>query len=828
MIPISMLALGLATLSQPVLGSLAGSFADGGDTKISAMMMFVGNSQKVYMLDKAEGNAAQIAGHPAWGAVWDIDTHEVDLMDVPTNVFCASGMHLPNGSFVTFGGNGAIGPGGNIGSVRNPGGSGSWDAVYQDFDGSRAIRVLDPCPPGSDFTSQECKWFDQPDQLAMQKQRWYSAAEMLGDGTIAIIGGFVNGGYVNRNTPNNDPRTSGGAAEPTYEFYPSNGQQPQEMAFMTKTSGLNAYAHTFLLASGQVFVQANFSTMSWNPKTNVETPLPDMPNQVIRVYPASGGVAMLPLTVANNYEQTILFCGGSDMPDSAWGNYSFPNINTWDYPASKDCQRITPEPTQGSAAYEQDDDMIEGRTMGQFIILPTGKLLMVNGGANGTAGYATATGATSDFNAMPFGIPAGSRWSNAGMSTSNIARLYHSSALLLPDATVLIAGSNPNVDVNLTTVFPTEYRAEIFYPPYWADTRPVPTGMPNKLTYGGNAFDISIPASSYSGLANDAAVNTTIALLRPGWTTHAMNMGQRYMQLNNTYTVNSDASITFHVNQLPPNANLFQPGPAWLFVVVNGVPSNGTSVIVGTGSFGAQPVAAQAVLPQSVNRAAVSGSADSSTTKTNNNNDKDESKSNLGLIIGIAAGGAALLALIGGGIWFCMARRKRAQVMRTPASKPYGSYGMSGPAGATVGLGAAGALRNSDSSSFTPLHHDGPSGTWNASNASLSGYKDDPQHERDASFGSSYSQNAGGYGQAAGGYGQQQSYGGQQSGGYGQPPNAAYGQAPGAYGQAPSAYSQPRAPYVDNAPGRGSMTSMDYDPYTAEAMRTTPVGTRRY
>lgn len=32
--------------------------------------MFVGNEEKVYILDKAEGNKAQINGHPAWGAVW--------------------------------------------------------------------------------------------------------------------------------------------------------------------------------------------------------------------------------------------------------------------------------------------------------------------------------------------------------------------------------------------------------------------------------------------------------------------------------------------------------------------------------------------------------------------------------------------------------------------------------------------------------------------------------------------------------------------------------------------------------------------------------------
>jgi hypothetical protein len=49
-----------------------GSFVDAGDTLVSAMMLFLGNSEKVYILDKAEGNAAQINGHPAWGAVWSV------------------------------------------------------------------------------------------------------------------------------------------------------------------------------------------------------------------------------------------------------------------------------------------------------------------------------------------------------------------------------------------------------------------------------------------------------------------------------------------------------------------------------------------------------------------------------------------------------------------------------------------------------------------------------------------------------------------------------------------------------------------------------------
>lgn len=181
-------------------------------------------------------------------------------MDVRTNTFCASGMHLPNGSFVTFGGNGAVGRGGKIGSQVNAAGSGAWDSEYQDFDGTKSIRVLNPCTTSDDFTSSNCQWYDDPSVLSMQKQRWYSAAEALPDGSVVMIGGFVNGGYINRNYPNVDPEFEGGAAECTYEFYPSNGRPAQTMQFMIKTSGLNSYAHTYLLTSGKMLVQANIST----------------------------------------------------------------------------------------------------------------------------------------------------------------------------------------------------------------------------------------------------------------------------------------------------------------------------------------------------------------------------------------------------------------------------------------------------------------------------------------------------------------------------------------------------------------------------------------
>jgi hypothetical protein len=188
-------------------------------------------------------------------------------MDVLTNAFCASGMHLPNGSFVTFGGNGAIAPGGNIGSVPNNAGGASFDATYKDFDGTKSIRVLNPCSsstissdPSVLASNASCGWYDDPSVLSMSSQRWYSTAEPLADGSIVIIGGFSNGGYINRNYPNIDPVHEGGAANPTYEFFPSKGGQPAQMDFMVTTSGLNAYSHAYLMPSGKMLVQANFST----------------------------------------------------------------------------------------------------------------------------------------------------------------------------------------------------------------------------------------------------------------------------------------------------------------------------------------------------------------------------------------------------------------------------------------------------------------------------------------------------------------------------------------------------------------------------------------
>ena len=221
--------------------------------------MFLGNEDTVYILDKVEGNAVKFNGFPAVGAVYDIASRTATPIGVTSNPFCASGSHMPNGSYIAFGGNSAVGPGGNAGDI----GSGSFDTTYGDLAGQTGVRVMNPlsCSGSSAATDASCQWYDDANVTHLEAQRWYSTAEALGDGSVAVIGGFTNGGYINRNYPiENDPVYQGGASSPTYEFWPSKGGQPPVMPFLVKAGGLNSYPLTFLLASGKMVMQANIST----------------------------------------------------------------------------------------------------------------------------------------------------------------------------------------------------------------------------------------------------------------------------------------------------------------------------------------------------------------------------------------------------------------------------------------------------------------------------------------------------------------------------------------------------------------------------------------
>jgi hypothetical protein len=141
-------------------------------------------------------------------------------------------------------------------------------------------------------------------------------------------------------------------------------------------------------------------------------------------------------------------------------------------------------------------------------------------------------------------------------------RLYHTTALLLPDARVLVMGSGEPAATGLTD----DLTAEIFSPPYLFKSdgtpaiRPVISSAPSTMTYGG-AFTVS---------TSSAADISKVMLVRLSSVTHAFDMNQRGNVLR--FTAGSGSlSVT-----APANNKLAPPGYYMLFIVnASGVPSVG-------------------------------------------------------------------------------------------------------------------------------------------------------------------------------------------------------------------------------------------------------------
>jgi hypothetical protein len=82
--------------------------------------------------------------------------------------------------------------------------------------------------------------------------------------------------------------------------------------------------------------------------------------------------------------------------------------------------------------------------------------------------------------------------------------------------------------------------------------RPNPQGIPNTITYGGDYFNVSLSLSDLN--QNPLNINKTKAvIIRSGFSTHTMNMGQRHVELDTTFTSNEDGSAILHVAQMEPN-----------------------------------------------------------------------------------------------------------------------------------------------------------------------------------------------------------------------------------------------------------------------------------
>ena len=137
-------------------------------------------------------------------------------------------------------------------------------------------------------------------------------------------------------------------------------------------------------------------------------------------------------------------------------------------------------------------------------------------------------------------------------------RLYHSFALLLPDASVLVGGGGASPESPLNN-----FHAEIYYPPYLYDSsgglaaRPVIESAPQVLE----------PGQSFTIAANPGGIDR-VTLVAAGAVTHGVNLQQRFVELAFSTTGSSISA------EMPARAAETPPGYYLLFIVNDaGVPS---------------------------------------------------------------------------------------------------------------------------------------------------------------------------------------------------------------------------------------------------------------
>jgi Domain of unknown function (DUF1929)/Galactose oxidase, central domain len=232
---------------------------------------------------------------------------------------------------------------------------------------------------------------------------------------------------------------------------------------------------------------------------------------------------------------------GSSSP--AEGTVFASNANTWviDFTAASPSWRAVPS-------------MAFPRAYHVLTQLPDGTVLVTGGGR--TSGFADIPNAVRQ---AELWSPTTETWTT--LSSMTAPRLYHQTAVLLPDARVLVSGSGRGFG----RFDPTDQLSgEIFAPPYlFKGPRPRITSAPTQLNHG-QSFTVNTP---------DAANIAKVTLVRTGSVTHTFNMDTRYVPL--TFTAGSGSlSVT-----APANANLAPPGYYMLFIVTNaGVPSVSTMV----------------------------------------------------------------------------------------------------------------------------------------------------------------------------------------------------------------------------------------------------------
>ncbi|KAF5364756.1 hypothetical protein D9758_009335 [Tetrapyrgos nigripes] len=555
---------------------LGWNFVQNGTTGITALEAIVVSPTLIVIFDRVLGDPLQINGHQAWGALWNTETNSVTPLDLVTDTFCASGGFLSNGTMMR---SDVLDASSDLRAELKadylvfelPAG----ESTPPDQDGLMGLRIFEPC---DDPAGVNCTIFENPATHHLAVKRWYTSTVRTFDGSLMIIGGIMV------NTPFFSTQNLSAS---TFEFFPQKDRGvPRPSAFLDRSLPANLFPRGFGLPDGKVFIAANNQTIIYDIETNTETILPDIPNGVRVTNPYDGTAALLPLSPPL-YIPEVLVCGGTNASDQLTNddvNGTPSSLLSAQDPASDQCSRITLT-REGIKKGWTVERMPEGRMMPEMVLMPNGEVLIINGGKTGYAalnGVRDAVGNSNADNPVKTPLlynpsaPIGKRFSREGLPTTDIARMYHSSVSLTPAGNIFIAGSNPNGGVVTDVKFSTEFRVEYLNPPYMSVARPSLNKVPKKIAFNQK---VSIPVSIPRNL-NTSPGSIQVALMDLGFSSHAFHSSARLVFLEALLLPDKK---TLEITS-PPNNRVFPPGPAYLFLTIDGVTSTGTKIMLGSGA----------------------------------------------------------------------------------------------------------------------------------------------------------------------------------------------------------------------------------------------------
>ncbi len=484
--------------------------------------------------DPAAGDGSDV-GSGCNTYTWDpiTKTKSGVIRNGTTNLFCSSHSFLPDGRLKVAGG--------HFRDNSHP---------YQEGIGEPHINIFDYLT----------NTWNSLSPFEMEQGRWYPSSVTLSSGETAIFSGT----YWDRHTLDGDgnPQTAPNSQASIYTLQNTLHHSPAELS-------IRNYPYLHLAGDGKVFGLAAKIQWFFDPSSqeSISTSPPESSTHHFEgssvLYNAEAGKVM----VAGGRDM------GSDGPSTSQVEIFDMKNQTW-------------------AASPSPSPMNFARQYHNLTLLPDGQVLATGG--------QTCPGSTPNAE-CPALIPeiwkpATGTWTNLAGNPTRTPRIYHSIALLLPDARVLVGGGGlpaakgeKVVDTKTNTIVPCtgvvdtdptksdpplcrhfgHKDVEIFSPPYLFQANGLPAARPTI-----NRPSNSPPMSASLGETFNIPISSNspveeVALIRLPSVTHGLNFDQRrVVLLPQASSTTTNLTVT-----MPISGAICPPGYYMMFVISNGVPS---------------------------------------------------------------------------------------------------------------------------------------------------------------------------------------------------------------------------------------------------------------